>query len=76
MKLPNKIFTTKESCIGKFPVILNVVKEKPITPILLYKKTKKDFPSVIDFIETLDALFYLGKIKFNEKEGVSYVDGN
>ncbi len=76
MKLPNKLFTTKESCIGKFPVILNIVKEKPIDTILLYKKTKKDFSSVTDFIETLDALFYLGKIKFNEKEGVLYVDGN
>ena len=51
MKLPNKLFTTYESCIGTFPVILKIVKEKPVTIFTLYEKTQYHFPSVTDFID-------------------------
>ncbi len=75
MKLPNKLFTTYESCIGTFPVILKIVKEKPVTIFTLYEKTQYHFPSVTDFIDTLDSLFYLGKIEFNkDTKELTYVD--
>lgn len=75
MKLPNKLFTTYESCIWTFPIILKIIKEKPITIFMLYEKIKDHFYSITDFIDTLDVLFYLGKIEFNkDKNELTYVD--
>ena len=75
MKLPNKLFTTYESCIGAFPIILKIIKEEPVSVFILYEKIKDRFYSITDFIDTLDALFYLGKIEFNkDKKELTYVD--
>jgi len=38
---------------------------------LLYKSLKKEFSSIHVFIQTLDSLFALGKIKFNENEEIA-----
>lgn len=72
MKLPNKLFTVKESCIGKFPLVLDIVQKRNLSVLSLYEITKKYFSSASDFVETLDALFYLGKITLNEKSEVIY----
>ena len=72
MKLPNKLFTVKESCIGKFPQVLDIVQKRTLSVLSLYEITKKYFSSSSDFVETLDALFYLGKITLNEKSEVIY----
>lgn len=72
MKLPNKLFTVKESCIGKFPQVLGIVQKRTLSVLSLYEITKKYFSSASDFVETLDALFYLGKITLNEKSEVIY----
>ncbi|WP_369522277.1 ABC-three component system middle component 7 [Treponema denticola] len=73
MKLPNKLFTTTESCIGKFPIILEITKKASVSVYSLYTMTKKYFLSITDFIDTLDALFYLGKITF-EEDSIIYVN--
>lgn len=74
MKLPNKLFTVNESCIGKFPLVLSILQEENLSLIKLYEATKSSFDSASDFVETLDSLFFLGKITFNEKsEVISYV---
>ena len=72
MKLPNKLFTVKESCIGRFPIVLDIVQKRNVAVLSLYEITKKYFSSISDFVETLDALFYLGKITLNEKSEVIY----
>ena len=72
MKLPNKLFTVKESCIGRFPLLLDIVQKKNIGVLVLFEITKNYFSSTSDFVETLDALFYLGKITLNEKSEVIY----
>ena len=45
MKLPNKLFTVKESCIGRFPLVLEIVKRKDVGVLTLYEITKKQFSS-------------------------------
>lgn len=72
MKLPNKLFTVKESCIGRFPLVLDIVQKRNLSVLSLYEITKRYFSSTNDFVETLDALFYLGKISLNEKSEVIY----
>lgn len=72
MLLSNKTVTYKESIISKFPFILNLLcntKERKIKIYDLCKKTNKEFESTTDFIQTLDALFALNKIKLDENSG-------
>lgn len=70
MKLPNKLFSVNESCIGKFPIILNILMKESVSVLKLYQMTRKHFLSIGDFVETLDALFYLKKIDLNEDSEV------
>lgn len=67
MKLPNKVIPYKESLIYKFPILLNILKFKPYTCIQLFTKTKHLFENVDDFIDVLDCLYALKKIKFDER---------
>ena len=72
MLLPNKTVTYNESIISKFPFVLNLlcnIKEREINIYDLCKKTNKEFGSTADFIQTLDALFALNKIKLDENSG-------
>lgn len=77
MRLPSKVTSYRESVLPKFPKILAILKEKDITPCDLYKKVKKYFDDICEFIEILDCLFLLEKIEFIEESGVlHYVEGN
>lgn len=66
MMLPNKTITYSESVIAKFPLALKFLqKQKSVKAGVLYTELKKEFSSIHVFIQTLDCLFALGKIKFN-----------
>ncbi|WP_375162236.1 ABC-three component system middle component 7 [Fictibacillus sp. WQ 8-8] len=66
MKLPNKLFSYKESVISKFPIILFEIKEKKhITIYQLYLNVVNEFESTAEFIETLECLYTLGKIDYD-----------
>lgn len=67
MKFPNKVINYNESIISKFPNILLLLKDKRYTIISLYEKTKNYFEDINEFIETLDCLFVLNKIKIDEE---------
>lgn len=67
MKFPNKVINYNESIISKFPNILLLLKDKRYTIISLYEKTKNYFEDINEFIETLDCLFALNKIKIDEE---------
>jgi hypothetical protein len=70
MKLPNKLYTINESVIGKFPLLLSILSMENQTILSLYNKTYSKFETITDFIDTLEALFFLKKIKLNENSGV------
>lgn len=73
MKLPNKIYSYSESTISKFIPIIEQLEIKDETVTSLYKKTKKIFNDIEDYIDTLDCLFALNKIVLSEKEELHYV---
>lgn len=74
MKLPSKIFTYKESNLSKLAPLLKSLEEKSFSPTDLYKVHKKLFFNANDFLETLDILFSLKMIAFDEKtEEIKYV---
>lgn len=72
MMLPNKTITYSESAISKFSIVLQFLQTQgSIKAGKLYNKLKKDFSSIHIFVQTLDCLFALGKIKFDENNEVS-----
>lgn len=70
MLLPNKLFSYEESILSRFPIVLSMLKEKPMDIRQLYKKLRDYVESVNDFIEILDCLYALGKVELDGEEGV------
>lgn len=67
MLLPNKTIPYSESVISKFPVVLRFLQMHGQTKVgVMYGELKKSFSSIHAFVQTLDCLFALEKIKFNE----------
>lgn len=73
MKLPNKIVSYNESTLGKAVVILEILSKSDMNIIDLYNASKKQHPSVCDFIETLDCLYLLNKIKLIEESEMIHI---
>ena len=64
MRLPSKITSYGESTISKFPSGV----------FALYEATMKYFSSIEDFMDTLDCLFALQRIRYDaEREVLCYV---
>lgn len=77
MRLPNKLYSYKESTLAGFPCILEALQEQDYTPAKLYKKVKASFDDIEDFEETLVCLYALRKIELIEYKGVlHYVAGD
>lgn len=70
MLFPDKLFTYSESVISKFPAILDEIKIQPIKVKDLYVAVNKKVSGTAEFIDVLDCLYALGKIEYDNKEGV------
>ena len=70
MRLPSKITSYRESVISKFSPVLSALQESDIEIFALYKTTMKYFSSIEEFMDTLDCLFALQKIKYDEEREV------
>lgn len=64
MKLPNKVVSYNESIISKFPLILDILREKDYTVTELFEKIKSRM-AIEDFIDAIDSLYALGRIGIN-----------
>ena len=74
MRLTNKITSYKESVISKFPPILSALQEADTGVFALYKTTMKHFDSIEEFMDTLDCLFALQRVRYDiEREVLCYV---
>lgn len=77
MKLPSKIFTYKESNLSKLAPLLKSLEKRTFSVRDLYKAHKKLFSTTNDFLETLDILFSLKMIAFDEKtEEIKYAEND
>ncbi len=70
MKLPSKVTSYSESVLYKLPIILDALIQKDMSPYLLYQEVQTEFVCVSEFIDTLDCLFALQKLKLNSENGV------
>lgn len=70
MKLPNKVTSYQESVLGKLNVLLDILSVRDSSLIELYFNTKQYFSDTSEFIDTVDCLFALNKLEYNEDSGV------
>jgi len=74
MKLPSKVTSYQESVLSKFVVILEVLNDKDISLSELYSYTNQHFSDTTEFIDTIDCLFALNKLEYNDNlEVLHYV---
>ena len=66
MKLPNKVLNYNESVISKFPLVLSLLKQSSFTVFALYERIKLHIEGVDEYLEILDCLFAMNKIKLDE----------
>ena len=66
MLLPNKMISYSDSVISKFSVVLTELQKKSQNIHELYKKHKKEFESIQNYIEVLTCLFALNKIQIDK----------
>jgi hypothetical protein len=76
MLLPNKITSFNESVISKFAKILRILEQSPVAVHELYRAVKSGTNDIEDFLITLDCLYALGKVDFNEERSVIYYVSN
>ncbi|WP_238882957.1 ABC-three component system middle component 7 [Clostridium sp. YIM B02551] len=66
MKLPNKLFSYRESIVSKLPIILNAFEqEKYLTIDQLYINVINKFENISEFLEAVECLYALGKIEYS-----------
>ena len=74
MRLPSKITSYGESVISKFPPVLSILQDGDTGVFALFEATMKHFSSIEEFLDTLDCLFALQKIRYDaEREVLCYV---
>ena len=72
MKLPNKIISYKESVLSRFPLVLSVLSDNPMNVYELFELTKDSFTDVEEFMDTLECLYALKKVTFDDESGVLF----
>ena len=72
MKLPNKIISYKESVLSRFPLVLSVLSENPVGVYDLVELTKDSFTDIEEYMDTIECLYALKKVTFDDESGVLY----
>ena len=72
MKLPNKIISSKESVLSRFPLVLSVLSENPMNVYELFELTKDSFTDIEEYMDTIECLYALKKVTFDDESGVLY----
>lgn len=74
MRLPSKITSYRESVISKFSPILSALQNSDMGVLALYESTMKYFSGIEDYLDTLDCLFALRRVRYDaEREVLCYV---
>ena len=72
MKLPNKIISYKESVLSRFPLVLSVLSENPVGVYDLFELTKDSFTDIEEYMDTIECLYALKNVTFDDECGVLY----
>ena len=73
MKVPSKVTPYKDSTFSKFPIVLEMLQKRDMSPSeMFYKTSKNKIKSVEEFTEVLDCLYAMGKLEI-EGDMLHYV---
>ena len=72
MRLPSKVTSYNVSVISEFSIILESLSYSSKSPRQLYEELKQKFEDVNEYIEALDVLFSLGRVKYDDTLGELY----
>ena len=75
MIVPNNLKTYEESILSKLPIVLNIILEGKRDILEIYKLCENHFNEVQEYIDVLDILYILNKIKYVEG-GKIYVEAD
>ena len=70
MRFPSKVTPYQASILAVFPYILSLLQKEPLTPGVLYKRTKNRVKDITEFLDILDCLYALGKIDIDCERGL------
>ena len=70
MKYPSKITAYKDSVISKMPIVMEALSEGDLCVYDLYQSLRANFSGIEEFIDTLDCLYALHQIGYDQKNGV------
>ena len=70
MQLPNKLYSYNYSVLSKFPILLKSLQKGDVQVLSLFMSNQDKFESINDFIDTLDELYALRKIDYDDEKGV------
>lgn len=69
MITPSKVTPLRRSILHKLPILIELI-DGSIDLIELHEKSKKEFSDVGEFITTLNVLYILDKVSWDEKSGI------
>jgi len=67
MQLPNKLYSYKNSTLTLIPVVLNEIKEQPISVYELYNRVRPVLKDATDFLSVMDCLYALQAVDITDE---------
>ena len=67
MQLPNKLYSYKNSTLALIPVILNEIKDEPMSAYDLFQKIKPLLNDATDFLSAMDCLYALQAVDIDDE---------
>lgn len=67
MQLPNKLYSYKSSTLALISVILNEIKDEPMSAYDLFQKVKPFLNDATDFLSAMDCLYALQAVDIDDK---------
>lgn len=67
MQLPNKLYSYKNSTLALMPVVLNEIKQNPMSVESLYIRVKSVLKDPTDFMSVMDCLYALRAVDINDE---------
>lgn len=67
MQLPNKLYSYKSSTLSLIPIVLDEIKDEPLSVRVLYERVKPSLKDATDFMSVMDCLYALGAVDLNDE---------
>ena len=67
MQLPNKLYSYKDSTLALVPIVLNALKNGPVSASDLFQTIRPQLGDATDFLSVMDCLYALRALDMNDE---------